>query len=361
MGLRDEALAGGSMVLSSFAIRCERVASILAGAILLFLGGQVSAAVFTGTVYYTYFTGGQNVWSVGYSYDEATQAFSLNTPQNIASTNGADGIIFAPNGNLLIGGQGSGNVYEVNRATGAVVNTQNTGTPSFHLTLDPGGNTVYTSDFGGRLNKVAIPIGSGNTPTNISGDETGITQVAFGTGGTVFYVQGSPNGFGNLGTIDLATGVTDRLYSSVRPAHGLVFDPFTDLITMFGAGATGTMDATDGSGLLTSGLVFGVGDFDQGAVDGFGHALVAGSGAITFIDYHLSGDITNPNFVANRFSAGGVSFSGIDDVAPLTGPGSNPNPIPEPSTFVLLALGIAGLLISRRASADGKPRIALSA
>ncbi|MEO8188388.1 MAG: PQQ-binding-like beta-propeller repeat protein [Burkholderiaceae bacterium] len=337
------------MFSTSFAAGWARVATIVAGSILMLVSGLASAAVFTGTVYYTYFTGGQNVWRVGYSYNDATQTFSLNTPQNLASTNGADGIIFASNGNLLIGGQGSGNVYEVNPATGAVVNTQNTGTPSFHLTLDPSGNSVYTSNFGGRLNTVAIPIGTGNTPTNISGDETGITQVTFGTGGTVFYVQGNPNGFGNLGTIDLATGVTDRLYSSVQPAHGLVFDPFTDLITMFGVGATGTMDATDGSDLLTSGQIFGVGDFDQGAVDGFGHALVAGSGGITFIDYHLSGDITNPNFVTNRFSSGGVSFSGIDDLAPLTGPGSNPNPIPEPGTLLLLSLGIAGLAISRRA------------
>jgi len=312
--------------------------------------GQVSATTFTGTVYYTYFTGGQNVWRVGYSYNDATNAFALNTPQNVATTNGADGIIFAPNGNLLVGGQGSGNVYEVNPATGAVVHTQNTGTASYHLTLAPNGSSVYTSDFGGRLNTVAIPIGSGNTPTNISGDETGITQVAFGTGGTVFYVQGGPNGFGNLGTIDLATGVTDRLHASVQPAHGLIFDPFTNLITMFGAGETGTMNAADGSGLLTSGSIYGVGDFDQGAVDGFGHALVAGSGSITFIDYHLSGDITNPDFVTHLSSAGGVSFSNIDDVAPLAGPGSNPNPeVPEPGTLLLLGLGIAAMVASRRA------------
>jgi hypothetical protein len=325
-----------------------RLAAIVTGSVLMLLGGQATATVFTGVVYYTYFTGGQNVWRVGYTYNDVTRAFTLNTPQNITSTNGADGIIFAPNGNLLIGGQGSGNVYEVNPNTGAIVNTQFTGTPSFHLTLDPGGNSVYTSDFGGRLNIVNIPIGTGNTPRNISGDDTGLTQVAFGLGGTVFYVQGNPNGFGNLGTIDLATGVTDRLHTNVRPAHGMVFDPFTDLITFFGAGTTGTMNATDGSGLLTSGLVFGVNDFDQGAVDGFGHAIVAGAGAMTFIDYSLSGDITNPDFVTNVFGAGGISFSGIDDVAPLVGPGSNPGKVAEPATLTLLALGMAGLLASRR-------------
>jgi hypothetical protein len=338
----------GVFMLLRFATGCTRLAAIAVGAMLVLLSGQASATVFTGVLYYTYFTGGQNVWRVSYSYNDVTKAFALATPQNIASTNGADGIIFAPNGNLLIGGQNSGNVYEVNPGTGAVVHTQFTGTPSFHLTLDPNGNNVYTSNFGGRLNILSLPIGSGNTPRNISGDDSGLTQVAFGIGGTVFYVQGSPNGFGNVGTIDLATGITDRLYASVRPAHGMVFDPFTDLITMFGAGATGTMDASDGSDLLTSGVIYGVGDFDQGAVDGFGHALVAGSNAITFIDYHLSGDITNPDFVTNVFNSGGISFANIDDVAPLAGPGSNPGKLPEPMTLVLLALGMVGLLASRR-------------
>src|SRR6266851_3509127 len=127
------------------------------------LAGTAQATLFTGTLFYTYFTGGQNVWKVSFSYDDVAMSASLGTPTNIASTNGADGIIFAKNGNLLIGGQGSGNVYEVRPSDGVVVNTQSTGTPSFHLALDPSGNTVYTSDFGGRLNEVKIPIGTGNT------------------------------------------------------------------------------------------------------------------------------------------------------------------------------------------------------
>ena len=141
----------------------------------------------------------------------------------------------------------------------------------------------------------------------ISTDRT-LTQVAFGTGGPV--LAGQPEWTSKSGHHRLQR--RDGADTRCAP-HRLIFDPFTDLMlptmSLDGAGATGTMDAANGSGLLTSGSIFGVGDFDQGAVDGFGHALVAGSGAITFIDYHLSGDITDPDFVTNRFNAGGVSFS----------------------------------------------------
>ncbi len=93
---------------------------------------------------------------------------------------------------------------------------------------------------------------------------------------------------GNLGTLDLTTGTTTRLYSGVRPAHGLIYDPFTNLMTMFGAGHTGTMNASDGSDLRISNAAFTC-DFDQGAVTGTGIALVAGCGGLTLLDYTQSG------------------------------------------------------------------------
>lgn len=325
------------------------------GALLALAAGAAAGDTFSGTLFFTHYTGGQNVWRVGYTYDEATQSFSLATPVNIASTNGADGILVGANGNLLVGGQGSRNVYEVSPSTGAIIGTQSLSTDSYHLALDPNGTALYTSTFGGPLQTLNLPVGSGVTTTAITpapgatGD-TGITQVAFGNEGTVFYDDGQPNGFANLGIIDLATGQTTRLYTNVQPAHGLLYDPFTDLITMFGAGETGTMNDVDGSNLLTSGQIYGHGDFDQGAVDGFGHALVAGDNGLTLIDYHLSHDITHPDFTTFVTSATVPALGGIDDVAPLTGPGSGPprGTVPEPGTLLLLGAATAALAGARR-------------
>jgi WD40 repeat protein len=230
--------------------------------------------------------------------DQTTQSLTLGAATNITSTPGADGIIFDPAGKLLIGGQGTGQVYEVNPTTGAFtgVTPGSTGQnqSSFHLALDPSGTKFYTSAFGGPLDTVPLPFGTQGSTTAITGGDGGVTQIAFAPNGNVFYVDGNPNGFGNLGLINLGTGVTTRLDSSVQPAHGLVFDPFTDLMTMFGVGETGTMDQ-NGANLKTSGFLNF--DFDQGAVDGHGHALVAGNGEITFIDYSISHDITHPDKV----------------------------------------------------------------
>src|SRR6266436_8717566 len=81
--------------------------------VMLWGSAGVRADVFNGTLYFTYFTGGENVDKISYSYNSASTTFTLGAVQGIAAVNGADGIIFAPNGNLLVGGQGNPVVHEL--------------------------------------------------------------------------------------------------------------------------------------------------------------------------------------------------------------------------------------------------------
>lgn len=262
------------------------------------------ATTFTGTVFYTLFTGGQNVNKIAFTYDDAgAGTLTLGSTVNLTSVSGADGIIFRGNGNLLVGGQGNPVVHEIKPSTGELVTDHGTaGSASFHLALDPGGAKVWTSDFGGPL--VEVPFGGGAMIHALSGDDTGVTGLSFAPNGNVFYVNGSPNGNGTVGLIDLTTFTTTRLFTGgITSAHGMVYAPFSDRMVLFGAGFVGSF-AIDGTDLQQFDVP-GVNDFDQGAVDGKGHALIAGDGAITLVDYLTSGEITdstNHSFVQRGFT-----------------------------------------------------------
>lgn len=307
--------------------------------------GAAADQVFNGTLFYTDFCCGvDNVNKVQYSYDQTTQKFSMGSQVVIGSTPGADGIIFAPNGDLLVGGQGTNHIYEVNPGTGTITFNTALQDQSYHLALDPSGTKVYTSNFGGPLLTAGLTSGhldGTSTLTPISGGDSGVTQIAF-AGGKAFYDTSFPNCCGDFGLINLATGATTKLGNGTA-VHGMIYDSFTGLITFFGDGWVGTLNPTT---LAFSEAQISNCDFDQGAVDGFGHALIAGCGSVTFVDYSGSHNIEKPNFIT---SVGG--FGNIDDVAPLSGVGSRGS-TPEPGSLLLVGSGLLGLsgLVRRRNS-----------
>jgi hypothetical protein len=327
----------------------------------LFLSaGTLHAEIFTGTLYYTNFAGGNNVDKVTFNYDSSTHSLSVGSAQVVANVNGADGIMFAPNGNLIVTSNTTNSVYRIDATNGNVLQTVNTGTPGFpdfHMALDPNGTQFYSSD---RYDRVSGPLDTfkinsngsfdNATTTSIAGGDSNVTQLAFAPNGKILYTDGTPNSNGSVGLFTFGAGAdtTDQLFGAnqITAAHGVVYDPYTGLWTMFGGGAVATLDPNAGSDAAIIGSLkqeHGInGDFDQGSVDGFGHALIAGNGQITFIDYSQTHDITSPLDTVIKVSG----FDNIDDVAPLVGLGA-PSNTPEPSSFILFGMAVTGLGAAR--------------
>jgi len=281
--------------------------------------------VSNGNLKYTTFSGGQNVWSIDFDYDGAVTFTTMNDV-NLCSTQGADGISGNPQNPdlLLVGGQGNRiNTCSISTGTATVFNSP---VPVFHLEV-PDANRVFGNSIPGPLVEHTINVdGSLNAGTVIAlsaapgctGD-TVITQVISTPGGFFYDNNGI---FGSLTFTSATTADTCRFYGpggllggTLNGAHGGVYDPFTDTIITMGNNCLNQLDST---GVLIATMCFPGGGFDQGTVDGNGHAYIAQNPNIFFLDYRASGLI---NDAGNFFTSSNVRSS-LDDVAPLVGEGS---------------------------------------
>lgn len=350
---------------------CSRVGIALAGFALMAVPlSPARADSVSGDLFYTTFKA-PNPFPIGPPFLSSATAGKVHFDYNGTTTftlsgtttlvdwgttnanSGADGLIFAPNGHLLVGGADTGVVHDVNLADNSFVDkTAGTGN-AFHLALSPDKNTVFSAGIPGVLSTYAAsPFGNGTAHT-LSGDDSAITQIAF-AGSQAFYTSSGIGGDGNFGTIDLSTFTTTRLVTGLAAAHGMVFDPFTGDLILSGDGHITQIDPANPTAIvsdlaLSQGSNSQIDHFDQLSVDGKGHLFAAANnGNLTFVDYNTSKLVGDAgNFHDTKFLA---SF--LDDVSPLSGPGAPPTqgpgpgptpvPLPEAVWMGLIVLGAMG-------------------
>ncbi|HWI53458.1 MAG TPA: Ig-like domain-containing protein [Symbiobacteriaceae bacterium] len=270
--------------------------------------------IMDGDLFYTKYSGSPTVKKVAFVYDSS--GFNISPPAAVANTNGADGVIFAPDGDLLVGGQGD-RVHKVNPTAGTVTTRTAGGTAAFHMALDPSGSKAWSSGIPGGLAEVPLTPFANGIFRPLTGDDTIITSLAFDEAGNGYYTSSGAGGFGSVGRINMATFQTTRVLSNIPAAHGMSFDKHTGHLMLFGSNHVTQIDPATMA--IVADRVFSGMDFDQGTVDSHGHMFVASnSGYLLFMDYAASGIITSPaNYVRIQFLD-----SYLDDVAPLAGPGA---------------------------------------
>ena len=238
---------------------------------------------FLGTLYYTTFAAGTNLHRVDFNWDGSIFALSNNT--GLANLSGADGLLFGPNGNLLVGAQAN-NIIEVT-PTGTVVTNRNPGGGSFHLGLVEQlvhGNRVQREQRRLRqthcISAVQLSAGRGCQANGflytVSGTNTSdldVRGVIFDPANNTWYYGTAGDGAtnGEFGTVvfddTLHTASLTRLLSNV-PAHGLTYDPFTTDIIF--SSDTLIEQYRAGTGVVSTINFGGDFQFDQTAVDGIG-------------------------------------------------------------------------------------------
>lgn len=337
---------------------CSRILTAGGTALLMLVAltaSQATAANTSGTLWYTTYNGGQNIHKVDYTWSSNVLSLSANTAIG-PGVNGADGILFLPNGNLAIGGQGR-RVHEVDPA-GNLVTTLTVPTDSYHLSLSPGGKVLYSASIPGQPTAITLNGSGGLTGASavalpVAGTQTSLDTIAWASGGPnqgkALYTSSSSGGNGVVGTITIAggpespTSATTSGPVALPASHGLVYDPFSDSFITMGDDEISRFSS---AGVLLETLGFagqGV-NFDQGTVDGLGHIFAAdNNGRLYLVDYSggtFAGATSDSAFLANF----------LDDIAPKVGSGSNPPPtVPETGgTLWLMGCGFGLVFAGRR-------------
>jgi hypothetical protein len=240
-----------------------------------------------------------------------------------------DSMIFTPDGNIVYSSISNGQIRLYNVTTKTDTPLASGLGAQQDLVLDPGSKTVTFSNAGpGLVERVSLsggPVTVLNGGNNYGGNVTGL---AYDAAGHLFL--NIPNGT-HVGISQIDPNDGHIIHSSPQAIggfDGLTYDPFSHLLYATNLGANQAY-AIDPTTLLATPLAnFSVPGPDGIVADGQGNLFIASRGNFHIYEYNL----------LSMSQSQKTQVFGLDDLAPLVGPGA---PTPEPST--LLLMGSLGL------------------
>ena len=279
-------------------------------------GTGSSSSATSGDLYFTTFYP-PAVERVHYSLVGGT--LRMGRPDLVARTGGADGLVFAPDGSLLVGGAGLGTVTDLSIGSGTRVTKSAGSQGAYHLAVSPDGRTLYTAGAPGKLVAMPLdPFGAGRL-VQFRGEFPFLTALAFGDG-KVLATSSTPAGTGSVFEVDLSAGRAAPIFEGIEGAHGIAYDTFSSSFILVGGDVVLQLSASNPSVIVSERTLPGT-QLDQVALDGHGDAFLASNtGTLAVIAYAATGRIGD---LGDRTEQAWLARN-LDDVAPLSGPGSPP-------------------------------------
>ena len=299
-----------------------------------------SATPTSGKVYLACAFGTHFVYAVDYAFDGTT--LTVGAPTTITTLPTAADVLVAPDGDLIVGGQGvfcGGCIYKVNVATGTV-ESRNAGNNNNALSIDPSGTLVYAGWVSTGPSEVPIAPFSDGVVRAVTGDNDTVTTIAFTPANGVFYAIGA-GGAGDFGQVALGTSyVTTRTLINV-PATSLHYDPYSATLISSGGGMCIQIDPANPGAILSSRNDAPGENYIELEPDGKGHLIGnrhTATGGLVIIDYSASGLIGDPTTVISAAVLPTITgLSGGVALAPACAADINGDGATNAADFTILA------------------------